>query len=132
MVLLGESENMPVATEKLPLIGVIDAGTRTVEFVVFRSQHTDELFTHEVDIGQQTPQEGWLEQDPKEILKAIDVCVKAVAEKLPSKGYKISDIVTIGITNQRETTIVWDKTTGEPLYNAIGSFLLHYLAIVVD
>lgn len=35
-------------------------------------------------------------------------------------GYQLSDIITIGITNQRETTIVWDKTTGEPLYNAIG------------
>lgn len=115
----GDRNKMPVASEKIPLIGVIDAGSRTVEFVVFRSQHTDELVCSEVDVTTLTPQEGWLEQDPKEILQAMHKCVKAVAEMLPEKGYKISDIVTIGITNQRETTIVWDKTTGEPLYNAI-------------
>lgn len=116
----GEGENMPSAAEKIPLIGVIDAGSRTVEFVVFRSQHTDELVSHEVDVQQHIPQEGWLEQDPKEILLAVSECINAVAKELPSKGYQLSDIVTIGITNQRETTIVWDKTTGEPLYNAIA------------
>lgn len=115
----GEGDSMPTALENIPLIGVIDAGTRTVEFVVFRSQHNEELVAHEVDVTQHTPQEGWLEQDPKEILEAIHKCVKAVAEELPKKGYSINDIVTIGITNQRETTIVWDKSTGEPLYNAI-------------
>lgn len=77
---------MPSAAEKIPLIGVIDAGSRTVEFVVFRSQHTDELASYEVDVQQHIPQEGWLEQDPKEILLAVSKCINAVAKELPSKG----------------------------------------------
>lgn len=77
---------MPSAAEKIPLIGVIDAGSRTVGFVVFRSQHTDELLSHEVDVQQRIPQEGWLEQDPKEILLAVSECINAVAKELPSKG----------------------------------------------
>ncbi|KAJ8919968.1 hypothetical protein NQ315_006498 [Exocentrus adspersus] len=99
-----------------PLIGVIDAGTRTVKFCVFRSQHTKEIAEHTVDVTTQTPQEGWSEQDPKEILSAVKTCMENVVRKLGSESKKI---VTLGITNQRETTIVWDKTTGEPLYNAI-------------
>ncbi|XP_017785874.1 PREDICTED: glycerol kinase-like isoform X2 [Nicrophorus vespilloides] len=97
-----------------PLIGVIDAGTRTIKFCVFRAKHTKELAEHAVDINPIVPEEGWHEQDPKEILDAINTCIQNV-----TKSCNISDIVTIGVTNQRETTVVWDKTTGEPLHNAI-------------
>ncbi|XP_022915751.1 glycerol kinase 3-like [Onthophagus taurus] len=111
---------MPVASEKEPLIGVIDAGTRTVKFCVFRSRHTKELTDHAVDIMPvSTSREGWHEEDPMEILAGIRHCIGDVLQKLPSLGYKVSDICTIGITNQRETTVVWDRTTGQPLYNAI-------------
>lgn len=41
-------------------------------------------------------------------------------------GYTVADIVTLGVTNQRETTVVWDRLTGEPLYNAIGELQLSY------
>ncbi|XP_018579603.1 glycerol kinase [Anoplophora glabripennis] len=100
----------------MPLIGVIDAGTRTVKFCVFRSQHTKEIIEHTIDITTYTPKEGWSEQDPKEILSAVRTCMENVVKNLGSESNKI---VTLGITNQRETTIVWDKTTGEPLHNAI-------------
>ncbi|XP_044728466.1 glycerol kinase-like [Chrysoperla carnea] len=109
----------PRKFKKEQLIGVIDAGTKTTQFVVFKSQHSLELVSHQIDIGQKIPQEGWLEQDPLEIISAIKICVENIKDKLHSLGYEISDIVTLGITNQRETTIVWDKITGEPLYNAI-------------
>ncbi|KAF5287051.1 hypothetical protein FQR65_LT12352 [Abscondita terminalis] len=97
------------------LIGVIDAGTRTVRFCVFPSQTVKEYIEHAIDIPQYIPHEGWLEQDPLDILNAVSECIKVVTQKLGG----VSDIVTIGITNQRETTIVWDKNTGEPLHNAI-------------
>ncbi|XP_072400887.1 glycerol kinase 3-like isoform X1 [Diabrotica undecimpunctata] len=99
------------------LIGVIDAGTRTVQFCVFRTEHTKEIAKHTVDITTAVPQEGWSEQDPREILRAVETCMENVAKTLGSEAAE--NIVTIGITNQRETTIVWDKTTGEPLHNAI-------------
>lgn len=69
---------MPVEIKKEPLIGVVDAGTRTVKFCVFRSQHTKELAEYAVDIKPQTPQEGWFEEDPLEIWDAVRKCIKTV------------------------------------------------------
>jgi glycerol kinase len=62
------------------------------------------------------PQQGWVEHDPIEIYNNIAKCYQNVIEKAKLKP---SDIASIGITNQRETTVVWNKKTGEPLYNAI-------------
>lgn len=59
---------------------------------------------------------------------AVKTCVDNVNHKLNILGMKIDEIVTVGITNQRETTVIWDAITGEPLYNAIGRcfFALYY------
>ena len=88
---------------------------------VFNAKRVAEVASHQIDIEQHTPQEGWVEQDPKEILFAVKACVKDVTKKLESMNLLISDIVSIGLTNQRETTVAWDSDTGEPLYNAIGT-----------
>lgn len=108
------SNSSTMQTSQDCLIGVIDAGTSAVKFAVFRNQHTAEVAEHVEAIEGSTPHEGWHEQDPMQILKLIAKCVEVVAGKV-----NIKDIVTLGITNHRETTIVWDKTTGVPYGNAI-------------
>ena len=82
------------------------------------------LFNHEGNIcglaqsgfPQYFPHPGWVEHNPKEILSSQ---LKVLTELLVSKGLTIDEIDSIGITNQRETTIVWNRHTGEPVYNAI-------------
>ena len=62
---------------------------------------------------------SWVEQKPEALLKSVEECVEAVAEKLRTGGYRLDQVVGIGITNQRETTVVWDRLTGEALYHAV-------------
>lgn len=62
------------------------------------------------------PQPGWVEHDPKDILSSQ---IKVLTELMVSQGITAQQVKGIGITNQRETTIIWDRITGEPLYNAL-------------
>lgn len=68
------------------LIGVIDAGTRTVKFCVFRSGHTGEIAEHTKNIETLIPQEGWSEQEPNQILSAVKTCMQNVVDELGPKG----------------------------------------------
>lgn len=104
---------------RIPLVGVIDEGTSTVVFSVYTSTDFKEIASHREEVTLIHPQDGWVEQNPQEIMRLIRVCIKETCLKLETEGFSVQDIATIGITNQRETTIVWDKKTGEPLYNAI-------------
>jgi glycerol kinase len=74
---------------------------------------------HQKEIAQLHPQEGWVEQSPTDILDVVNECIEKCIEKLLALGGSVDDICAVGITNQRETTVVWDKTTGEILHNAI-------------
>ncbi|XP_053688159.1 glycerol kinase 3 [Sabethes cyaneus] len=101
------------------LIGAIDEGTSSARFILFRTETAEIICFHQKELRQIYPQEGWVEQDPKEILNVVLECIQKTLDKLQELGGSVEDISAIGVTNQRETTIVWDKTTGEPLYNAI-------------
>ncbi len=71
---------------------------------------------HQMEHKQIYPQAGWVEHDPMEIWARTEDVIKGA---LKNAGIKASDIAAVGVTNQRETTVVWDKKTGKPYYNAI-------------
>ncbi|XP_060232676.1 glycerol kinase isoform X3 [Meriones unguiculatus] len=104
-----------------PLVGAVDQGTSSTRFLVFNSKTAELLSHHQVEIKQEFPREGWVEQDPKEILQSVYECIEKTCEKLGQLNIDVSNIKAIGVSNQRETTVVWDKLTGEPLYNAVAA-----------
>lgn len=93
---------------------VIDEGTTSTRAIVFdRDLNQVALAQQEVPLSY--PNDGWVEQDGEEIWeKTVDVCRKAIAE-----AGGVDHIAGIGITNQRETTLVWDRATGKPIAPAI-------------
>lgn len=92
-----------------------DAGTTSSRAIVF--DHEGKIRSvAQKEFTQIFPQSGWVEHDPKEIWSSQ---AAVAAEAITKIGINGTNIVGIGITNQRETTVVWDKNTGEPVYNAI-------------
>ena len=87
-------------------------------FMVFESGTGKVVAEHQIEVEQLYPHEGWVEQRPEELLSSAEQCIEEVARKLKDKGVDPS-IAGVGITNQRETTIVWSRTTGKPLYPAV-------------
>lgn len=102
-----------------PLIGSIDEGTSSTRFLVFASKTAEVLTYHQVDVPHIIPKEGWFEQDPLQILAAVVETIDVTCDNLKKLNINYEDIVATGITNQRETTVLWDPTTGKPLYNAL-------------
>ncbi|XP_071380928.1 glycerol kinase-like [Centroberyx affinis] len=102
-----------------PLVAAVDQGTSSTRFLVFNAKTAELISHHQVEINQSFPKEGWVEEDPKEIMQSVYECMERTCEKLGQLNIDISNIKAVGVTNQRETTLVWDKETGEPLYNAI-------------
>ncbi|XP_072049749.1 glycerol kinase-like [Amphiura filiformis] len=102
-----------------PLVGAIDQGTSSTRFLVFASKTSELLSYHQVELKQSFPKEGWCEEDPKEILATCYECIDKTVQNLKDMNIDPSNIKSIGITNQRETTVVWNKETGEPLHPAV-------------
>ncbi|XP_063064624.1 glycerol kinase 3-like isoform X2 [Engraulis encrasicolus] len=102
-----------------PLVAAIDQGTSSTRFLVFNARTAEVVCHHQVEIKQRFPKEGWVEQDAMEILQSVCECVERTCEQLTQLDIPTTRIKAIGVTNQRETTLVWDKLTGQPLYNAI-------------
>ncbi|KAH0495083.1 hypothetical protein TgHK011_008654 [Trichoderma gracile] len=99
-------------------VGAIDQGTTSSRFLVF-NQKGDMVATHQLEFQQHYPHSGWHEQDPEELVRSVEICVNGCVEEFENQGHTREQIVAVGITNQRETTVVWDKTTGKALHNAI-------------
>lgn len=104
-----------------PLVGSIDEGTSSARFLIFAAKSAEVLTYHQEEIKQICPQEGWVEQNPVEILKSVQNCIEKSLDNLQKLNIDPQHITSIGLTNQRETTVVWDPVTGIPLYNAIGN-----------
>jgi len=91
----------------------IDQGTTITRCIVF-DKLGNTIAVAQQDITQFFPKPGWVEHNPVEIWETVCSTIREVAEKVGPKN-----IAAIGITNQRETTVVWDKNSGKPIYNAI-------------
>ena len=93
----------------------IDQGTTSSRVVLFDTKGNIN-FISQYEFKQYFPRNGWVEHNPNEIWSTTIKALKQVIKKAKSlKGH----ILTIGITNQRETTVIWNKNTGKPVYNAI-------------
>jgi glycerol kinase len=96
-------------------IGAIDQGTTSTRFIVFdRSGRI--ITTAQKEHEQIYPKPGWVEHNPEEIWTRTQ---EVIAEALKAKNLSAKDLAGVGITNQRETTVVWNRKTGKPVYNAI-------------
>ncbi|KAF1780321.1 Carbohydrate kinase, FGGY, C-terminal [Phytophthora cactorum] len=96
-------------------VGAIDQGTTSSRFIAF--DHSGNIAaTHQMEHKQIYQQPGWCEHDADEITRNVETCVR---EALAKGGIELSQLQAIGITNQRETALIWDRVTGKPLYNAI-------------
>src|SRR5207245_754643 len=93
----------------------IDQGTTSSRSIIF-DRDGQIVASGQKEFTQVYPQSGWVEHDPEEIW---NVQIETAAQALRKSNLKSSDITALGITNQRETAIVWNRTTGKPVCNAI-------------
>ena len=91
----------------------IDQGTTSTRCILFNENGEIKL-SHQVEIKQYFPDSNSVEHDGMEIINSVEKCIKAVVKNIDSTSIK-----SVGLTNQRETTIAWSKSTGEPFHNAI-------------
>ncbi|MGH3427877.1 MAG: FGGY family carbohydrate kinase, partial [Mycobacteriales bacterium] len=96
-------------------VAAVDQGTTSTRCMIFN--HSGRVVSvDQMEHEQIFPKPGWVEHNPEEVWRNTrEVCAGALAKA----DLRDSDIVAVGVTNQRETTVVWDRTTGKPVYNAI-------------
>ncbi|MGZ4147031.1 MAG: glycerol kinase GlpK [Actinomycetota bacterium] len=93
----------------------LDQGTTSTRFMIF-DHHGQVVGVEQKEHEQIYPKPGWVEHDPMEIWMRSE---QVIAGALKKAGAKPSDLAAVGVTNQRETTVVWEKSSGKPVYNAI-------------
>ena len=104
-----------MATSDRPLILALDQGTTSSRTLVFDGE-AGFVAGAQAEFPQIFPQEGWVEHDPRQIWASQLASARAALKDAEAKGGRV---VALGLTNQRETTIVWDRATGQPIHNAI-------------
>ncbi|KAH9240529.1 hypothetical protein K456DRAFT_1769422 [Colletotrichum gloeosporioides 23] len=124
-VAAAEGEHLPAGItetdeelQKHWFVGSIDQGTTSTRFLIFNGLG-DPVAMHQIEFENHYPHSGWHEHDPLELLSSVEECISAALAKFTALGHPASAIRGVGITNQRETTVLWDARTGEPLHNAI-------------
>ncbi|RIE11538.1 glycerol kinase GlpK [Candidatus Cryosericum hinesii] len=96
-------------------VGAIDQGTTSTRFMIF--DHAGQVIGIDQKEHEQIfPKPGWVEHDPMEVWAAVQAVITGALAKAHVDA---KDLAAVGVTNQRETTVVWDKNTGKPIYNAI-------------
>ncbi|PRY65781.1 glycerol kinase [Vreelandella songnenensis] len=93
----------------------IDQGTTSSRAILFNREGQIAAIAQQ-EFTQHFPSDGWIEHDPDDLWESVVATCRQVLEKAQTKA---SDVAGVGITNQRETTLLWDRSTGKPLYNAI-------------
>ena len=96
-------------------VGAVDQGTTSTRFMVF-DHGGNEVGRHQLEHEQILPQAGWVEHNPVEIWERTASVIRTA---MNAQNLSASDLAALGITNQRETAVVWDRRTGRPYYNAI-------------
>jgi glycerol kinase len=96
-------------------VGALDQGTTSTRFMIF-DKSARVVAVAQKEHEQIFPQPGWVEHNPQEILRRTH---EVIEEALQQRGLRPSDLAAIGITNQRETTVVWERKSGKPIANAI-------------
>ncbi|MBX6766030.1 MAG: glycerol kinase GlpK, partial [Actinomadura rubrobrunea] len=96
-------------------VGAIDQGTTSTRFMIF-DHGGNEIARHQLEHEQILPRAGWVEHNPTEIWERTRAVIETALTKA---NLQYSDLAALGITNQRETTVVWNRRTGRPYYNAI-------------
>jgi len=97
------------------LVGAVDQGTTSTRFMLF-DHGGNEVGRHQLEHQQILPRAGWVEHSPVEIWERTRSVIQTTMIRL---GLGASDLAALGVANQRETTVVWNKKTGRPYYNAI-------------
>ncbi|MET9273036.1 glycerol kinase GlpK [Kribbella sp. NPDC003557] len=96
-------------------VGAVDQGTTSTRFMIF-DHSGNEVGIHQLEHEQILPQAGWVEHNPVEIWERTSSVIRTA---MNAKGLQAGDLAALGITNQRETAVVWNRRTGRPYYNAI-------------
>jgi glycerol kinase len=96
-------------------VGALDQGTTSTRFMIF-DHGGNVVGIDQKEHEQIYPKPGWVEHNPMEIWER---CKEVMAGALAKSNLKLEDLAAVGVTNQRETTVVWEKATGKPVYNAI-------------
>lgn len=96
-------------------VGAIDQGTTSSRFMIF-DKKGNVMGVAQEEFEQIFPNPGWVEHDPMAIMRSVENTIKGA---LKNAGIEAKDLAAVGVTNQRETSVLWDKYTGKPFYNAI-------------